>query len=86
MDGGERQQESGRGLYRRPYPSFTMPFMQQRPAQAIIQTALGGYQSINDLIAPKGRLYKQRETCMDMLSRIPGISCVKPKAAFLRFS
>jgi alanine-synthesizing transaminase len=55
------------------------------PAQAIIQTALGGYQSINDLIAPKGRLYKQRETCMDMLSRIPGISCVKPKAAFYVF-
>jgi alanine-synthesizing transaminase len=55
------------------------------PAQAIIQTALGGYQSINDLIAPKGRLYKQREMCMDMLSRIPGISCVKPKAAFYVF-
>jgi alanine-synthesizing transaminase len=55
------------------------------PAQAIIQTALGGYQSINDLIAPKGRLYKQREMCMDMLSRIPGVSCVKPKAAFYVF-
>ena len=55
------------------------------PAQAIIQTALGGYQSINDLIAPKGRLYKQREICMDMLSKIPGLSCVKPKAAFYVF-
>jgi alanine-synthesizing transaminase len=55
------------------------------PAQAIIQTALGGYQSINDLIAPKGRLYKQREVCMDMLSKIPGLSCVKPKAAFYVF-
>ena len=55
------------------------------PGQWAIQTALGGYQSINDLIAPKGRLYKQRETCMDMLSRIPGISCVKPKAAFYVF-
>jgi alanine-synthesizing transaminase len=55
------------------------------PAQAIIQTALGGYQSINDLIAPKGRLYKQRETCMDMLSKIPGVSCVRPKAAFYVF-
>jgi Aspartate/tyrosine/aromatic aminotransferase len=55
------------------------------PAQAIIQTALGGYQSINDLIAPKGRLYKQREATMDMLSRIPGVSCVKPKAAFYVF-
>ena len=55
------------------------------PAQAIIQTALGGYQSINDLIAPKGRLDKQRETCMDMLSKIPGVSCVRPKAAFYVF-
>ena len=55
------------------------------PAQAIIQTALGGYQSINDLIAPTGRLYKQREVCMNMLSKIPGISCVRPKAAFYVF-
>ena len=55
------------------------------PAQAIIQTALGGYQSINDLIAPTGRLYKQREVVVDMLAQIPGISCVKPKAAFYAF-
>jgi alanine-synthesizing transaminase len=55
------------------------------PAQAIIQTALGGHQSINDLIAPAGRLYKQREVCMDMLAKIPGISCVRPKAAFYVF-
>jgi alanine-synthesizing transaminase len=55
------------------------------PAQAIIQTALGGYQSINDLIAPGGRLYNQRETCMNMLSKIPGMSCVRPKAAFYVF-
>jgi alanine-synthesizing transaminase len=55
------------------------------PAQAVIQTALGGYQSINDLIAPKGRLFKQREVCMDMLLKIPGVSCVKPKAAFYVF-
>ena len=55
------------------------------PAQAVIQTALGGYQSINDLIAPKGRLFKQREMCMDMLAKIPGVSCVRPKAAFYVF-
>jgi alanine-synthesizing transaminase len=55
------------------------------PAQSIIQTALGGYQSINDLIAPGGRLYQQRQVCMDMLVQIPGISCVKPKAAFYTF-
>jgi alanine-synthesizing transaminase len=55
------------------------------PAQAIIQTALGGYQSINDLIAPGGRLFKQRDACMDMLAKIPGVSCVRPKAAFYVF-
>ena len=55
------------------------------PAQAVIQTALGGYQSINDLIAPGGRLFKQREVCMDMLAKIPGVSCVRPKAAFYVF-
>jgi alanine-synthesizing transaminase len=55
------------------------------PAQAIIQTALGGYQSINDLIAPGGRLYQQREACMSMLAKIPGISCVRPKASFYVF-
>ena len=55
------------------------------PAQAIIQTALGGRQSINDLIAPTGRLYKQRDMCMTMLAKIPGLSCVRPKAAFYVF-
>ncbi len=55
------------------------------PAQSIIQTALGGYQSINDLIAPGGRLYQQREACCNALSEIPGISFVKPKAAFYIF-
>jgi alanine-synthesizing transaminase len=55
------------------------------PAQSIIQTALGGYQSINDLIAPGGRLYQQRQVCIDMLAQIPGVTCVKPKAAFYTF-
>ena len=55
------------------------------PAQAIIQTALGGYQSINELITPSGRLYKQREVVVEMLAKIPGITCVKPKAAFYAF-
>jgi alanine-synthesizing transaminase len=55
------------------------------PAQSIIQTALGGYQSINDLIAPGGRLYQQRQVCVDMLASIPGVSCVKPRAAFYAF-
>jgi alanine-synthesizing transaminase len=55
------------------------------PAQSIIQTALGGYQSINDLVAPGGRLYAQREACMSALAHMPGVSCVHPKAAFYAF-
>ncbi len=55
------------------------------PGQYAIQTALGGYQSIDDLIAPGGRLFKQRELAYDMLTSIPGVSCVKPKAALYLF-
>jgi alanine-synthesizing transaminase len=55
------------------------------PGQSIIQTALGGYQSINDLTKPGGRLYEQRETCCSLMSDITGISFVKPKAAFYFF-
>jgi alanine-synthesizing transaminase len=50
-----------------------------------IQTALGGYQSINDLVAPTGRLCKQRDLAYDMLTSIPGVTCVKPKAALYMF-
>lgn len=55
------------------------------PAQFAIQTALGGYQSINDLIAPGGRLYEQRNLAWEMLNDIPGVSCVKPKGALYLF-
>jgi alanine-synthesizing transaminase len=55
------------------------------PGQYAIQTALGGYQSINDLIMPGGRLFKQRELAYDMLTAIPGVSCVKPQAALYMF-
>jgi alanine-synthesizing transaminase len=55
------------------------------PGQSIIQTALGGYQSIYDLTKPGGRLHEQRETCCSLLDRIDGISYVKPKAAFYLF-
>lgn len=55
------------------------------PGQYAIQTALGGYQSIDDLIAPGGRLFKQRELAYDMLTSIPGVTCVKPKAALYLF-
>ncbi|CAA0111391.1 Glutamate-pyruvate aminotransferase AlaA [BD1-7 clade bacterium] len=55
------------------------------PAQYAIQTALGGYQSINDLVLPKGRLYEQLEAGYDALTSIPGISCVKPKGSIYLF-
>ena len=55
------------------------------PAQYAIQTALGGYQSINDLVAPGGRLRRQRDLAHELLSAIPGVSCVKPKAALYMF-
>jgi alanine-synthesizing transaminase len=55
------------------------------PGQLAIQTALGGYQSIEDLVAPAGRLCKQRDLAYDMLTAIPGVSCVKPKAAMYLF-
>lgn len=55
------------------------------PAQHAIQTALGGYQSIQDLVLPTGRLHKQRDLAVQMLNAIPGVSCVKPKAALYLF-
>ncbi|MBZ0067746.1 MAG: pyridoxal phosphate-dependent aminotransferase [Thiobacillus sp.] len=55
------------------------------PGQYGIQTALGGYQSITDLVAPGGRLARQRDLAHDLLTSIPGISCVKPKAAMYLF-
>jgi alanine-synthesizing transaminase len=55
------------------------------PAQYGIQTALGGYQSINDLVAPGGRLAKQRDLAWKLLTDIPGVSCVKPQGAMYLF-
>ncbi len=55
------------------------------PGQLVIQSALGGYQSIFDLTAKEGRLYKQRETGHKLLTSIPGISCFKPKSALYFF-
>ncbi|MBN2351798.1 MAG: pyridoxal phosphate-dependent aminotransferase [Spirochaetales bacterium] len=54
-------------------------------AQLAIQTSLGGYQSINDLVLPGGRLREQRDLCHQMISSVPGISCVKPKGALYLF-
>ena len=55
------------------------------PGQSIVQTALGGYQSVNEYIIPGGRVYEQREFVYKALNDIPGISAVKPKAAFYIF-
>ncbi len=55
------------------------------PGQLAIQTALGGYQSIKDLVAPGGRLARQRDLAYDLLTRIPGVTVVKPKAALYMF-
>jgi alanine-synthesizing transaminase len=55
------------------------------PGQFAVQTALGGYQSINELILPGGRLLEQRDRAWELLTSIPGISCVKPKGAIYMF-
>ncbi|MBY0468337.1 MAG: pyridoxal phosphate-dependent aminotransferase [Burkholderiaceae bacterium] len=63
----------------------SMRLCSNTPGQLAIQTALGGYQSIKDLVAPGGRLCRQRDLAYDLLSQIPGVSVVKPKAALYMF-
>ena len=55
------------------------------PGQYAIQTALGGYQSINDLVGEGGRLAKQRDLAWKLITEIPGVTCVKPKSALYLF-
>ena len=55
------------------------------PGQWAIQTALGGYQSIDELVAPGGRLCRQRDLAWELITQIPGVTCVKPKAALYLF-
>jgi alanine-synthesizing transaminase len=55
------------------------------PGQWAIQTALGGYQSINDLVAEGGRLRRQRDLAYELITAIPGVTCVKPTAALYMF-
>ncbi len=55
------------------------------PTQYAVQTALGGYQSINDLVLPGGRLVEQRDRVYEMLNAIPGVSCVKARGALYAF-
>jgi alanine-synthesizing transaminase len=63
----------------------SMRLCSNTPGQLAIQTALGGYQSIKDLVAPGGRLARQRDLAYDLLTQIPGVSVVKPKAALYMF-
>ncbi len=56
------------------------------PGQHAIQTSLGGYQSINDLVAPGGRLYEQMVYSWEMLNQLDGVSCVRPKGALYLFA
>ncbi|MGD9562134.1 MAG: pyridoxal phosphate-dependent aminotransferase [Pyrinomonadaceae bacterium] len=63
----------------------SMRLCSNTPGQLAIQTALGGYQSIDDLVAPGGRLCRQRDRAYDLLTQIPGVSVVKPKAALYMF-
>jgi alanine-synthesizing transaminase len=55
------------------------------PGQWAIQTALGGYQSINELVGPGGRLRRQRDLAYELITAIPGVTCVKPQAALYMF-
>jgi alanine-synthesizing transaminase len=55
------------------------------PGQNAIQTALGGYQSIDDLVGEGGRLRRQRDLAWELVTKIPGVTCVKPKAALYLF-
>ncbi len=63
----------------------SMRLCSNTPGQLAIQTALGGYQSIRDLVAPGGRLCRQRDLAYELLSQIPGVSVVKPQAALYMF-
>ena len=55
------------------------------PGQWAVQTALGGYQSINELVGEGGRLRRQRDLAYELITAIPGVSCVKPQAALYMF-
>ena len=65
--------------------TFSMRLCANVPGQYAVQTALGGYQSINDLVVPAGRLCRQRDLAWQLITQIPDVSCVKPKAALYLF-
>ncbi|WP_439294511.1 pyridoxal phosphate-dependent aminotransferase [Lonepinella sp. BR2882] len=63
----------------------SMRLCANHPMQHAIQTALGGYQSINEYILPGGRLLEQRNRAYELINQIPGVSCVKPNGAMYMF-
>lgn len=63
----------------------SMRLCSNAPGQFAIQTALGGYQSIDDLVAPAGRLARQRDMAHRLLTEMPGVTCVKPRSALYMF-
>ena len=71
----------GHRLPRGPDPAVQHADVRQRPGQHAIQTALGGYQSINELIVPGGRFYEQSKLAWQLLNKIPGVTCVEPQGA-----
>ncbi|MCI5648356.1 MAG: aminotransferase class I/II-fold pyridoxal phosphate-dependent enzyme [Fusicatenibacter sp.] len=77
--------EKGRGYIEGLNMLSNMRLCSNVPAQTIVQTALGGYQSVNEYIVPGGRVYEQRDYVYNALKEIPGVSVVKPKAAFYIF-
>ena len=77
--------EKGRGYIEGLNMLSNMRLCSNVPAQAVVQTALGGYQSVNEYLVPGGRIYEQREFIYNAIKDIPGLSAVKPKAAFYIF-
>jgi len=85
LDGGLRREAPRARLHRGPRHAGLDAAVLQRAGQYAIQTALGGYQSIAELIAPTGRLARQRDLAWELLTQIPGVSCYKPRAALYLF-
>ena len=85
MDGGERCRERASDFIEGLNILASMRLCSNVPSQHAIQTALGGHQSIFELTAPGGRLYEQRNLAWELLNKIDGVSCTKPKGALYLF-
>jgi alanine-synthesizing transaminase len=86
MLSGNKKLAGGAGGYREGLTMLAnMRLCANVPAQFGVQTALGGYQSIKDLVLPEGRLRAQRDLVVHLLNQIPGISCVMPRGALYCF-